>query len=858
MASFLQDLKFGTRLLFRHRGFTMVAALVLAFGIGANTAVFSIINSLVLKPRLGATDAELAGVYSRDRTQADAYRAFSYPNYSDLRDKKVVQSLTAHTFALVGLTEGTVTKRVFGDVIVSNYFEAFGVQLPKGRPFTLEEERPGADLPVAILSYGMWQRLGGTDAVLGSTVKINGRQFEVVGVAPRGFGGSMTFASPELYVPTGVYNSLSNDFLREGLPATLADRRHHALILIARLAPGATIASVKPALEHAGAQLEQAFPGENQNQDLMMAPLSRMSVSTSPQTDDAIGVLAMMLFSMSGLVLLVASFNLANMLLARGSARQKEFAIRLAIGGNRLRIVRQLLAESLVLAVFGGVVATLVAWWATRTLMTQVGPRAPVSMLFDTTPDVRILIATMGLSLVSVVLFGLGPAWRHAKTDAVPELKDQAGEMAGRRRSRFATRNVLVMGQLALSLVTLTAAGMFLRSAVDSAVADPGFTFERGIMVNVDPSLAGRDQPATRRFYEQALAGLRAMPGVASASVASLMPFGEFTETNEIQKAGAPLRGSESLGTMSMGANTGRSDDPIVGLVDSVATSIGADYFKTIELDVTRGREFTASEEMAPDGARVAIIDETLATKLFGRDNPLDQIVQWQSGRRGASKTMTARVVGVVAPTRHQLLEDGMRPHIYTPAAQNFRAAMFLHARTNASSAEAEAAMLPDVRRMLVALDPDLPIIALETRPMYRDRNMILWLLRAGAQVFLAFGLLALFMTVVGVYGVKSYVVARRTREIGIRVALGATRRDVVNMVVRDGLLTTSIGLITGLALSVLTGLALRAMLVGDGRFDVTVVAGAGLALAVAATIAAWLPARRAAKVAPTLALRSE
>jgi predicted permease len=858
MSSFLQDLKFGVRLLFRHRGFTVVAALVLAFGIGANTAVFSIINSLVLKPRMGATDAELAGVYSRDRTQADAYRAFSYPNYSDLRDRKVVQSLTAHNFALLGLTEGTVTKRVFADVIVSNYFETFGVPLLKGRPFTLEEERPGADLPVAILSYGMWQRLGGTDAVLGSTVKVNGRMFEVVGVAPRGFGGSMTIVSPELYVPTGVYNSLTNDFLREGLPATLADRRHHALILIARLAPGTTIESVKPALEHAGAQLEQAFPGENQNQDLMMAPLSRMSVSTSPSTDDEIGTLAVMLFSMSGLVLLVASFNLANMLLARGSARQKEFAIRLAIGGNRLRIVRQLLAESLVLAVAGGAVATLVAWWATRTLMASAAPRAPVSMLFDTTPDVRILIATVGLCVVSALLFGLGPAWRHARTDAVPELKDQAGEMTGRRRSRFSTRNVLVMGQVALSLVTLTAAGMFLRSAVESAVADPGFTFERGIMVNVDPSLAGRDQPATRRFYEQALAALRTMPGVASASIGSLMPFGEFTETSEIQKAGAPLRGGEALGTKSMGAGSGDASAPIDGLVESITTSIGTDYFKTIGLAMTRGREFTASEEMSPDGARVAIIDETLATRLFGRDNPVDQIVQWQSGRRGASKTMTAQVVGVVAPSRHQLLEEGMRPHIYTPAGQNFRAAMFLHARTNAASADAEAAMLPDVRRLLVGIDPDLPVIALETRPMYRDRNMVLWLLRAGAQVFVAFGLLALFMTVVGVYGVKSYVVARRTREIGIRVALGATRRDVVGMVVRDGLLTTTLGLVVGLALSIVTGLALRAMLVGDGTFDVTVIVGAVIALAVAATIAAWLPARRATKVPPTLALRSE
>ena len=858
MASLLQDLRHGFRLLFRHRGFTVVAALVLAFGIGANTAVFTIINTLVLKPRMGAGDAELAGVYSRDRTQADAYRAFSYPNYSDLRDRKIVQSLTAHNFSLVGLTEGTVTKRVFVDVIASNYFETFGVPLLKGRPFTLEEERPGADLPVAILSYGMFQRLGGTDAVLGTTVKLNGRQFEVVGVTPRGFAGSMTIVSPELYLPTGVYNTITNDFLREGLPATLADRRHHALILIARLAPGATIESVKPALDHASAQLEQAFPGENQNQELFMAPLSRLSVSTRPSTDDEIGVLALMLFSMSGLVLLVASFNLANMLLARGSARHKEFAIRLAIGGNRFRLVRQLLAEAAVLAVTGGVVATLVAWWATRTLMTQVGPRAPVSMQFDTTPDVNILLATIGLSMLSALLFGLGPAWRHAKTDAVPELKDQAGEMTGRRRSRFSTRNLLVMGQLALSLVTLTAAGMFLRSAVESAVADPGFTFERGIMVNVDPSLAGRDRTATRRFYEQALTSLRTMPGVESASLGSLMPFGEFTETNEIQKAGAPLRKGDRAGSMSMGAGGESDTAPVDGLVDSVTTAIGTDYFKTIGLALTHGREFTLSEESSDDGAKVAIIDETLAKQLFGRENPVDQVVQWQSGRRGAMQTVTARVVGVVAPSRHQLLEEGMRPHIYTPAGQTPRAAMFLHARTSAPSADAEAAMLPDVRRMLVGIDPDLPIIALETRPMYRDRNMVLWLLRAGAQVFLAFGLLALFMTVVGVYGVKSYVVARRTREIGIRVALGATRRDVVGMIVRDGILTTTIGLVVGLALSVLTGLALRAMLVGDGKFDVTVIVGAVATLALAATIAAWLPARRATKVPPTLALRSE
>jgi predicted permease len=858
MAALIQDLRYGVRLLVRHRGFTAIAALVLAFGIGANTAAFTLINGLVLKPRPGVSDDELAGVYSRDRTQADAYRAFSYPNYADLRDRGLFASITAHNFSLLGLTENGVTKRVFADVITANYFDTFGVPVLRGRAFTLDEERPGANMPVTVISYGMWQRLGGTDQTLGTTIKLNGRDFSIVGVAPRGFGGSMVMVSPELWVPTGMYDTLTNDFMREGLPATLADRRHHALILVARLKPGDTRESVAPALEAASAQLEQAFPGENQNQSLLVAPLSRLSVSTSPQTDDGMGTLAMLLFSMSGLVLLVASFNLANMLLARGSARQKEFAIRLAIGGSRLRLVRQLVAESFVLALAGGIVATGVAWGATRLLVSTLAPRMPLSIAFDTAPDVRILLVTVGLCLASALLFGLGPAWRHARTDAVPELKDQAGEITGGRRSRFATRNVLVMGQLALSLVTLTAAGMFIRTAMESAVADPGFTFERGIMVNVDPSLAGRDTVETRRFYEQALARLRAMPGVTSASAGSLMPFGEFTESRNVQKAGAPLRPGSGTGSVSMGAGTGGAVETVEGLLDSVSTSIGTDYFKTIGLQVTRGREFTAAEELSTTEDRVAIIDETLAARLFGQADPLGQIIQWQAGRRGADRTVVARVVGVVAPSRHQLLEQDMRPHLYTTLGQDPRAALFLHAATAAPTADAEAAMLPAVRRELLAIDAELPIIAVETRPMYRDRNLVLWVLRAGANIFIAFGALALFMTVVGVYGVKAYVVARRTREIGIRVALGASPRDVVGMIVREGYVTTGLGLVGGLALSILAASAIRSLLVGDGQFDLPVIAGAAAVLTVAATIAAWIPARRATRVAPTLALRSE
>ena len=863
MSAFLQDIKHGIRLLFRYRGFTVVAALVLALGIGANTAVFTLINTMLIKPRPGVPDSELVGVFSRDRTQVDVYRGFSYPNYADLRDRTdLFASLTAHDYAMVGVTEGSTTRRVFADVISANYFDTFGVPVVKGRAFTMDEERPAANLPVAILGYSMWQRLGGGDNIVGSTIRLNSRLFEIVGVAARGFGGSLVLVTPELFLPLGVLDHITNDFASDGLQTSIGDRRHASLVLVGHLAPGATIESTRPTLDTVSTQLEHAYPGENKNQALLMAPLSRMSVSTQPQQDSELGVVAILLFSMSGLVLLVASFNLANMLLARGSSRQKEFAIRLAIGGSRFRIVRQLLAEGVVLAVLGGVVATAAAWWATQLLVSSMGSHFPIAIDFNTAPDARIMATTVGLCFLSALLFGLGPAWRHAKTDAVPELKDQAGEIAGKRRRRysflryFAMRDVLVMGQLALSLVTLTAAGLFIRSAVESAVADPGYTFERGVLVNVDPSLAGRDQPASRQFYERALATLRTMPGVTSASASSLMAFGELTEQKAVQKAGAPLKRA-AAGSTSMGYG-GTGDDAIEGLVDSVATSIAANYFETMGLAVKQGREFTQAEELTPSANRIAIIDETLARKLFGNSNPIDQLVQWQFGASSNPETAVARVVGVVAPSHHQLLEDEMRPHLYTPLGQDYRSALFLHARTSFDSADREAAMLPDIRRALIGLDDQLPIIALETRSMYRDRNFVLWILRAGAKIFLAFGVLALFMSVIGVYGVKSYVVARRTREIGIRVALGATPRGVVGMIVKDGLVTTVIGLVLGLGLSVLTAFAIRGFLVGDGRLDITAILAAIMALAGAATVAAWLPARRATRVAPTLALRSE
>jgi len=345
------------------------------------------------------------------------------------------------------------------------------------------------------------------------------------------------------------------------------------------------------------------------------------------------------------------------------------------------------------------------------------------------------------------------------------------------------------------------------------------------------------------------------MPGVEAASFGSLEAFGEFTEAEDVQRAGAPLRkevgGSKS---MSFGGGDDAAPEKVAGLIDSIALSVGADYFRTIGLAVTRGREFQSNEELSPNGQRIAIIDETLAAKLFGAESPVGQLVQFS--KRQIAEPVVLQVVGVVAPSRHQMLERENRPHIYMPYGQEFRSAMYLHVRTSAPSAQAEAAMLPLVRRELRDIDPAVPIMSLETLPMYRDRNFVLWSLRAGANTFLAFGAIALFMSAIGIYGVKAYVVARRTREIGIRLALGATPRNVVGMVLRDGIALSLAGLALGLLLSIAAGGAIRSLLFGDKGFDLPVVLSASLVLAGAALLASWLPARRATRIPATSAMR--
>ena len=841
MHTLLQDLRFGVRMLAKAPGFTIVATLVLALGIGSTTAVFGLVNTLLLQSRQRHPDGEVVGLYSRDLERPDSYRAVSYPAFADLRDRPgLFAALSGQAFGLTGLQEGDAVRRTFTGFVTSGFFDTFGSPLALGRDFTREEERPRADIPVAILSHNLWQRLGGTPDVVGSQVTINTRAFTVIGVARQGFAGSSALFGPELWAPTGVFEALSQTGSTPDLP--FGDRRNQTLILTARLPRGASTDLINAQLVTVAADLERAYPAEHEHQHFHVGALSDLSIGAAPQDDSPVSNVILVLLAMSGIVMFVSALNVANMLLARAGTRRKELAIRLAIGGSRWRVVRQLVTEGLLLAWLGGAAGVVLATWVNSMLFAAVvssmtATRAAVLNL-DASPDAFVLAATFAACVICTIALSLGPAWRMARTDTLSALGEHAGDI--RLGGRRWTADTLVAGQIALSLVLLTVAGLFVRMATASADANPGFSFNRGVLIELDPSLAGYDRARTLALYEAVLAGVRRSPGVEAASLASVLPFGLTTHRRRVQRVGPPVNAGDP------GAES--------ALVRSVWTAIGSDYFDSLGLTVTEGREFGEAEARQPL-ARVAMIDRGTADRLFPGRNPIGQLIQYAGATPG--QPVVLEVVGVAPPIRHSLLETAPEPHIYTPYGRDVPSGAFIQVRTSAATADAEAAMLPPLRRALRAIDPNLPILSMQTMPMYRDGSMLLQLLRMGAGTFVGFGLIAMFMATIGVYGVKAYLVSRRTREISIRVTLGARPRDVQWMVLRQGLGVAGVGLAMGLALAFAASAAVQGIVLTGGAFDLAVFAVSAGVLLAAVLVASWIPARRATRVSATSFMRS-
>jgi putative ABC transport system permease protein len=860
----IADLKFAFRQLFKTRGFTLAAVIVLALGIGVNTAVFSVVNALFFAPPAYSKPHEMVQLFSQDKKDPKKFRGFSYPTYLDIRRQNTVFSdVMGFNVAFVGLGQKGDTRRAFSAIVTSNYFSVLGVQLAQGRAFLPEEEMPGHNASVAIVSYNYWQKHNLDPAVLGSQLLINGRSFTIVGIAPKGFVGTMQILSPEVWLPMSVYDQVANDFESDN-KTTIDDRKGTHVRIMGRLKPGVTAAAAKPALAGLAANLEKAYPIEQKDQTFIAAPVSRNSISNTPDAEGGIKVIAPLLLGMALVVLLVACLNLANMLLARGTARRKEIAIRLALGGSRWRVVRQLLTEGFALAVLGGVGGLILGLWSSDLLVASMRKLMPLDIVWLAGPNPAILAATFGFCLIGTLMFALGPALKLSRSAVISDLKEHAGEDVVLRRWKFLPRHPLVVVQIAFSLALVTAAALFIRGAGKAASVDTGLRPGASYVLEVDASLAGYEPARAQELYRNLSDRLAALPGVEHASIASIVPFGMFELSRKVQRAGVHPAPDSKPVTAADGL-----------AFDTPWNSVGADYFSTVGLPVVHGRGFSKAEATQP-GSKVAVIDEVLARKLWPDGDALGQRIQYAAanapsaesdrGHVGRSADLnekekqdeTIEIVGIVPPSRHALFEKKPAGGIYLPFARGFQSDASFFVRFHALTPGNEASTADLLRRVVREVDPSLPILSLRTFAQHLDSNLDLWLVRAGAALFSIFGGLALGLAVVGLYGVKAYSVARRTREIGIRMALGAQAGAVLRMIMREGSIMLVSGIVIGLLLSMATAKALSGILYEVSALDPVAFTAAPLILAAAGLIATWLPARRATRVNPLQALRAE
>jgi predicted permease len=844
MSTLTNDIKYSFRQLRKNPGFSITVLIVLALAIGGTTAMFTLVNALLLRPLPVKNPNQLVRLYAKENRPGGNYRSFSYPNMEDIRQSNdVFSNITGFTITLLGITEGDVTRRTMAALIPANYFDTFGVSMAAGRTFLTEEERPGSQIPVVIISYKFWEKHGKDRALVGQTIRLNTRDFQVMGIAPKFFTGPSNLISPEFWLPLGMYEAMRSDLINEQDDRLDARDQHH-LFVFGRLKPGVTMEAAQSRMVAMSGQLAQAYPKENKDLMIEVGHLARISLSTNPVEDSFLTILSVLLMTLSGAVLLIASLNIANMLLARSTARHREMAVRLALGGSRIRIVRQLLIEGGLLSILGGAFGLLLAYLATRAIVASFSPKVPFFQVnCDIRPDLRILLGTLGFCFLSLLCFGLGPAWKLSHTDIVSHLKEQASD---RRRGRLrlgvmSARNLLVVGQIAVSLVLLTATGLFLRGALNAANANPGFPLENSILAEVDMSFTDFDEARTHRMYHTIVEELRALPGVEAASYASIVPFGLEMEGRRIT-----LPGNSS--------NNPGSNNPGISTYANL-TIVADDYFKTLRLPLLRGREFNKIEVESMNTSPVAIIDEPLARQLWPNQDPIGQFVQFNDNHEGGE---IMEIVGVVPGIRDKVSDRQPTAHIYIPFGQKYRSSVTFHLKTSRLNHHAQTILLKTIRETIHTIDRTIPVLSVQTFGEFHKNGLMVWIVGMGGLLFAVFGSLALFLAVVGLYGVRAYDVARHTRQIGIRIALGATKKNVLVMALKEGLLISCIGLGLGLPLALGTGCLLSSLLYGVSGTDLATFILVPMFLVVTIMIACLIPARRAARVDPMEALRYE
>ncbi len=811
MDGLLQDLRYALRALRRAPGFTLAAVVTLALGIGGTSTIFSVLNALLLRPLPVREPARLVELRARDK--GGTVSSLSFAEVSDLRAASAPHaSLAAYSMQQFTLNAGADPEPMTGALVTENYFEVLGVAPAAGRFFTGEEGRIGAG-PVAVLSWDLWQRRFGGDAgVVGRTIRLNGQAVPVVGVAPRGFHGTLSIAGLELFVPVTAYAQLVPGAAR----GRLENRGHRWLRVFGRLDPGVSMQTAAAALDARARAIGRANP----RPQLLLGVATERLHGLPRGMRQGLAVVGGLLLATALLVLLIASVNVAGMLLARATARRREVAIRLAMGAGRGRLVRQLLTESAVLWLLGGAAGVVLTTWLAGALPALVPPMPhSVRLALDVRPDARVVAFALLLSLATGMLFGLAPALQATRPDLVGALRETSGP--GRRGSRL--RDAFVVGQIAASVLLLVGAGLFLRTVRHSWTADPGFDPDGVVGAQLDPGLHGYTDARAAELYRRLEASLRATPGVTDVAMTTLLPLSGMEETMRVRPDG----------------RAAREEGTEVGF-----SAVTPGFFGTLRVPVLRGRTFAEADRAGTPA--VAVVSREAARRLWPGQDPL--------GRRistGGPAGPWAEVVGVVDDLQAGRLGEAPSPFVYFPHAQSFSAGANLLVRTSGDP----GAALGAVRRELRALDPDLPLMgATELRTMIAVQTPQ----RLIATFLSAFGAVGLVLAAVGLYGVVAYLVARRTHEIGIRVALGAVRRDVVGLVLRQGVGLAAAGVAVGSLLAALAMQPLASFLPGVAPLDPLTFAGVAILLSAVTLLACWVPAVRAARVDPIQALRTE
>jgi len=809
MQTLWQDLRYGARMLLKKPGFTLIAIITLALGIGANTAIFSLVNTVVVRPLPVERPEQLVSL----NNVALKLPVISYPNYRDFRDRNnSFSGMLAYRYTPLGLSHNGVNERVWGYLATGAYFEVLGVKPALGRFFTPDDDRaPGAH-PVAVITYDCWQkRFAGDPQVISKTVIINGRNFTIIGVAPQGFYGSEIAYRPEIWFPAMMQEQI------EGWSA-LETRGNSNFFAQGRLKPGVTMSQAEAELKAIAAQLAREFPNENEGMTVTLSPAGLLGAWIRGSIIGFAGVL----MAVVGLVLLLACTNLANLLLARGAERRKEIAVRLAIGASRRRLVRQLLTESTLVSTLGGGLGLLLTYWLVEAMI-ALKPPIDIALLTELYIDRRVLLFTLVVSVLTGVIFGLLPALQSTKPDLASALKDETS-LGGYRRSWL--RNGLVVSQVSLSLLILICAGLTLRGLQRAQSLDPGFTPTQALEISFDLSLQGYDGPRSQEFKRRLLERVRALPGVQYAGLSKFVPLNLSVSSDPIYVEGQPEQ---------RGANV-----PM-----AMASKSSPGFLSALGTRLIQGRDFT--EQDGESKQDVALVNETFARRFWAGQSALGKRFSY-AGSAGP----WIEVVGVIQDGKYFSLNEEATPLVYTNIRAWIGGSLTMVARTTSEPQIAIAA----IRREFRQLDATLPLY--NVRTMVEHMALPLFPARVAATLLGGFGLLALALAAIGIFGVMAYAVTQRTREIGIRMALGAQAGGIFKLVVGQGLKLTAPGLGIGLACAFAGTRLMSGLLYGVSALDVVTFAGVSLLLALVALLACYIPARRAMKVDPMVALRRE